>query len=105
VTAAATDIDSMLRAAVRAIMADMERRVAPGIVEARGVEQLKKICVSDERPSERYRRENAEVLRQMAALGNVRGVALKAAQRLSKHDPSAQHRLAQRFRRILREKK
>jgi hypothetical protein len=103
-TAAATDIDSILRAAVREIMANMER-MAPGVVEARGVEKLKKIFISDERPSERYRRENDEGLRQIAALGNVRGAALKAAQRLSKHDPSSQHRLAQRFRRLLREKK
>jgi hypothetical protein len=101
---AGTDHDSILRAAVRDIMADMRRNIAPGIVEARGVERFKKIFEPDESPTEQYRRENADGLRWMAALGNARGSALKAARHVSSN-PSAHHRLAQRFRRLLREKK
>jgi hypothetical protein len=104
VAAAATDLNSILRAAVRGIMADIERRVAPGIVEARGVELLAKIFESDERPAERYRRERAQALREMAALGNGRNTASQVAKRWS-NDPSTRQRLAQRFRDLRRKKK
>jgi hypothetical protein len=101
-------IDQRLVAAVRAIVADAGRLVAPvapEIVVARGVERLMAIIEGDESPSERCRRENAEALPYMAALGNGRGAALKAAKRAYPGNPGAHHRVSQRFRRLLREQK
>jgi hypothetical protein len=97
--------DPRIVAAVRLIISDVQRSVAPAIAEARFFQCLDQVIEEREaRTAERYRKENAEALREMAALGNARGAALKVAQRRSK-DPSVQHRLAQRFRRLLREKK
>jgi hypothetical protein len=94
-------IERAVRAATRAIIADMERRVAPSIVEARGVERLMLLFETDERPAERIRRENALALGEMAALGNTRGAAAQVARRWSS-DPHTREMLAQRFRRLRR---
>jgi hypothetical protein len=102
---AGTDHDSAIRAGVRAIMEDMRNKIALVQVEERGVDRFKKIFGPDETPAEKCRRENAEGLRWIAAFGNARGSALRAARRVSPGDPSAHHRLSQRFLRILREKK
>ena len=95
-----------LVATVRLLISDIRRSVAPAIAEARFFERWKSIRAEDtESPAERCRRENAEGLRVMAALGNGRGAALKAAQRAYPNNPSAHHRVSQRFLRLLREKK
>src|SRR5882724_10398203 len=89
---------------VRAIVADVRRGVTDAVVVARGVQRIEVLIEGDdERPAERCRRENAEGLRVIAELGNVRGAALKAAQRAYPNNPSEHYRLAQRFRRILRQ--
>ena len=97
--------DPRLVAAVRAIVADAGRLVAPEIVVARGVERLMAISyiAGDERPAERIRRENASALLEMAALGNGRDAAMRVAGRRSL-DPYTRERLAQRFRRLRRTK-
>jgi hypothetical protein len=83
-------------AAVRAIVADVERRIAPAVVVARGVERLL-IIIESERPAERIRRENVSALREMAELGNSRDSAMIIAKRRSS-DPHTREMLAQRFR-------
>ncbi len=88
---------------VRAIVADVERRVATEVVVARGVERLLMIIEGDERPAERMRRENASALLEMEALGNTRNAAMQVARRRS-NDPNTRHNLAQRFRRMRRQK-
>ena len=95
--------DPQLIAAVNAIADDEARRVARSVVVARGVQRLLEIIESDERPSERARRENASALREMAALGNSRGSAMKVARRRSS-DPHKQEMLAQNYRRLRRHK-
>jgi hypothetical protein len=96
------DPDDLLAAAVRAIVADVQRNMAPAVVTARGVERMKVLIFdSDERPAERVRRENAEALHEMAALGNTRDAAWRVAGRRSK-DPHTRTILAQRFRRLRR---
>jgi len=90
--------------AVRAIVADVERRMARAVVVARGVERLKAIVEGDERPAERYRRENDAALREMAARGNSRDSARQVA-RLFSSDPHTREMLAQRFRGLRRQKK
>jgi hypothetical protein len=50
---------------VRAIIADVERRVTPDVVVARGVQRLLIVIEGDERPAERIRRENDAALREM----------------------------------------
>ena len=89
---------------VRGIIADVERRVTPEVVVARGVERLLLAIESDERPAERYRRENAALQIEMEALGNTRDAAMKVARRWSS-DPMEQHNLAQRCRDLRRKKK
>jgi hypothetical protein len=89
---------------VRAIVADVERRVTPEVVVARGVERLLIVIEGDERPAERYRRENASALREMEALGNTRDSAMQVARRRST-DPITRHNLAQRFRGLRRQTK
>src|SRR5882757_8951749 len=89
---------------VRAIIADVERRVTREVVVARGVERLLLVIEGDERPAERQRRENASALREMAALGNTRDAARKVAARRSK-DPHTRKMLAQNFRRLRRAEK
>jgi hypothetical protein len=96
--------DPRLAAVVRAIIEDVGRRVAPAIVEARGVERLMVIIEGDERPAERYRRENAAALIEMEALGNTRDAAMRVARRWSS-DPIERHNLAQRFRGLRRRTK
>jgi hypothetical protein len=96
--------DKRLVAVVRAIMTDMERRVAPGIVEARGVERLQAIIEGDELPAERSRRENARALLEMEAISNKRKAASEVAKNWTR-DPHRRIILAQRFRRLLRSKK
>jgi len=97
--------DPRIVAVVRLLISDIRRSVAPAVAEARFFESWDAIRADNsEAPAERCRRENAQALRIMAGLGNARGAALKAAERLS-DDPSAHHRLSQRFRRLLREKK
>src|SRR5260221_2646402 len=101
-----TKSDPRLVAVVRRLISDVRRSVAPAIAEARFFEGWKAIRAEDtESPAERCRRENAEALRVMAALGNGRGAALKAAQRAYPTNPSAHHRVAHRFRRLLRQQK
>jgi hypothetical protein len=90
-----------LVAAVRAIVADVERRVAREVVVARGVERLLTIIESEQRPAERIRRENTAALIEMAALGNTRDAAMQIAKRRS-GDPHTRQMLAQRFRRLRR---
>jgi len=97
--------DPRLVAAVRAIVADAGRQVAPEIIVARGVERFAAILEGDAaRPAERTRRENASALLEMTALGNSRGAAMKVARRRSS-DPNTQDRLAQNYRRLRRTKK
>lgn len=89
-----------LVAAVRAIVADVERRVAREVVVARGVERLSTI-IESERPAERIRRENASALAEMEARGNTPNSAMQVAKLRSK-DPHTREMLAQRFRRLRR---
>jgi hypothetical protein len=96
--------DPRLVAAVNAIIDDAARQMSRAVVVARGIERLRPIFEGDERPAERWRRENAQALREMEALGNGPGAATKVAQRWS-DNPDAHHRLAQRFRRLRRAKK
>ena len=98
-------LDPRLVDIVRAIVADIRRGLPDGVVVARGVDRLTDILEGDESPSERCRRENAEALPYMAALGNGRGAALKAAKRAYPNNPSAHHRVSQRFRKLLRDQK
>jgi hypothetical protein len=77
--ASARTRDPRLVAVVRAIMTDVERRVAPGIVEARGVERLEAIIEGDDLPAERIRRENARALLEMEAISNKRKAASEVA--------------------------
>jgi hypothetical protein len=97
--------DPCLVAAINAIADDEARHVSRSVLVARGLQRLRPLIEGDESPSERCRRENAEALPYMAALGNGRGAALKAAKRAYPDNPSAHHRVSQRFRRILREQK
>ena len=98
--------DQRIVSAVRQIIADTKRDVSPAIAEARFFERWDAIRAADaESPVARSRRENAEALRVIAELGNVRGAAVKAARRVCPDNPAAHYRLAQRFRRLIREKK
>jgi hypothetical protein len=98
--------DPRIVAAVRLVISDIQRSVAPAIAESRFFERWEAIRAEDaESPAERCRRENAEGLRVIAALGNVRGAALKAAKRAYPNNPSEHYRLSQRFRRLLRQQK
>jgi hypothetical protein len=96
--------DQRLVAAVNAIVDDATRQMARSIVVARGVERIRPILEGDERPAERVRRENAAALAQMAALGNTRDAAMQVARRWTS-DPHTKKILAQRFRRLRRQKK
>jgi hypothetical protein len=90
-----------LVAGVRAIIADVKRQMTDAVVEARGVERFKAIIEDDESPAERCRRENASALIRMA-----RGsTPMQVARWMSPNNPSKRHMYAQRFRRLLREKK
>jgi hypothetical protein len=95
--------DPRLVAVILAIAEDGARQIARAVVVARGIERLRPFIEGDERPAERYRRENASALIEMEALGNSRGAAMQVARRRS-NDPDTRYRLAQRFRRLLREK-
>src|SRR6266478_9945595 len=96
--------DPRLAVAIREILADARRLVAPEVVVARGVERLLAIIEGDERPAERIRRESASALQEMAALGNTRDSAWQVAKRRS-DDPHTREMLAQRFRRLRRKRK
>jgi hypothetical protein len=96
--------DLCLVAAINAIADDEARHVSRPVLVARGLQRLRPIIEGDESPAERYRREAAKALREMAELGNGRGVARKVARRWSK-DPRTQHRLGQRFQKLLRDQK
>src|SRR5260221_9278152 len=90
-----TGRDPRLVAAVRLVISDTQRSMAPAIAEARFFERFEAIRAEDaESPAERWRRENTEGLRLIAAFGNVRGAALKAAQRVYPDNPSEHHRVA-----------
>jgi len=89
---------------VRGIVADVRRGVTDAVVVARGVELLGELIEGDERPAERYRRENAEALREMSARGNSRAAARQVA-RLFSSDLNTQQTLAQRFRGLRRTRK
>jgi hypothetical protein len=98
--------DPCIVASVRLLISDIQRSVAPAVAEARFFERWSATCAEDaESPAERCRRENTEGLRVIAVLGNVRGAALKAARRAYPNNPNEHHRLAQRFRRLLRQQK
>jgi hypothetical protein len=58
VTKYRSTVATLAAGAVRAIIEDVERRMAREIVIARGVERVLRIIESDELPAERYRREN-----------------------------------------------
>lgn len=91
---------------VRRLITDVQCSRSPAIAEARFFEGWEAMRAENtESPAERWRRENNEGLRWIAALGNVRGAALKAAQRVYPDTPSEHHRIAQRFRRLLRQKR
>jgi hypothetical protein len=96
--------DPRIVAAINAIADDEARHKARSVVVARGYERLRPIIEGDESPGERYRREGAQALREMAALGNRRGAAAEVAKRWSK-DPRKRHRLGQWFRKLLRDQK
>jgi hypothetical protein len=104
VKGAKTDMDARdhprLVNAINAIVDDAAKHMARAVVVARGIERLRPILEGDESPAERCRRENASALIEMA-LGDT---PMQVAKRLSK-DPNTRHRFAQRFRRLLREKK
>jgi hypothetical protein len=91
----------LYRAALLAVFADQDRGVVRSVVIARGVEWLLRIGESHELPSERIRRENAEALRAMDALGNTPASAWKVAARYSTN-PHTRLMYAQRFRRCRR---
>ena len=98
--------DPRIVGAVRRLISDTRRSVAPAIAEARFFEQWEAILGDDvESPSERCRRENEEALRIIAELGAVRGAAVKAARRICPENPAEHYRLAQRFRRLIRQGK
>ncbi|WP_342728872.1 hypothetical protein AAFG07_20855 [Bradyrhizobium sp. B097] len=87
---------------VRAIVADVERRVATEVVVARGVERLLTVIDGGEEiPSERQQRENAAAMAELQRLGNGPHAAMKLARRWS-NDPHRQQMLAQHFRRLRR---
>lgn len=103
---AKTARDPRIVAALRLVISDIQLSIAPAIAESRFFETFEAIRADDvESPAERCRRENAEGLSVMAALGNVRGAALKAAKRVYPDSPSEHHRVSQRFRRLLRQQK
>jgi hypothetical protein len=89
---------------VREIIADVQRRVTPAVVEARAVERLALVLEGDELPVERYRRENEAAIAEMERLGNTRDAAAIIARRWS-DNPHRQEMLAQRFRRLRRRTK
>jgi hypothetical protein len=97
-------LDPRIADVVRAIIADIRRGVTDAVVVGRGVELLGALIEGDERPAERYRRENAEALREMAARGNSRAAARQVA-RLFSSDLNTQQTLAQRFRGLRRTRK
>jgi hypothetical protein len=76
--------------------------MARSVLVARGYERLRPIIEGDESPAERYRREGAKALREMAELGNRRGAAAEVARHWSK-DPRTRHRLGQWFRKLRRD--
>jgi hypothetical protein len=93
--------DPRIVAAVRLVISDIQRSVAPSIAEARFFQCLDQVLAErDARPAERYRKENAEALREMAALGNTRDAAMKVAKRRAPDDPDRQKILAQTYRKI-----
>ena len=94
--------DPRLVAAINAIADDEAKHVSRPVLVARGLQRLRPIIEGDESPAERYRREGAKALREMAELGNGRGAAAQVARRWSK-DPRAQHKLGQWFRKLRRE--
>ena len=105
--AAKADVDARdprIVAAINAIADDEAKHKTRAIVVARGYELLRPIIEDDESPGERYRREGAQALREMAALGNRRGAASEVARRWSK-DPRKRYRLGQWFRKLLRDQK
>jgi hypothetical protein len=99
---AADHRDPRIVAAINAIADDEAKHKARAVVVARGYERLRPLIEGDESPSERYRREGAKALSEMAALGNRRGAAGKVAQRWSKV-PKTQYRLSQWFRKLRRD--
>ena len=93
--------DPQLIAAVNAIADDEARGVARSVVVARGIERLRPFIEGDESHAEQCRRENASALILMAN-GST---PMQVARRMSPKNPSKHHMYAQRFRRLLREKK
>jgi len=69
-----TDRDPRIITALRLVISDIQRSVAPAVAESRFFQLWDDIQADDaESPAERCRRENTEGLRVIAALGNVRG--------------------------------
>jgi hypothetical protein len=102
-----TGRDLRLVAAVRLVISDIQRSVAPAIAEARFFQCLDQVLEErDARPAERNRRESAEALREMETLGNTRDAAMKVAKRRAPGNPERQKILAQSYRKTrLRKKK
>jgi hypothetical protein len=97
--------DPRIVAAVHLIISDTQRSVAPAIAEARFFQRLDQVLEEREaRTTERYRKENAEVLIEMEALGNTRDAAMKVARRRAPGNPERQKILAQSYRKIRRRK-
>jgi|ERR1700692_4144630 hypothetical protein len=95
--------DPRIVAAVRLVISDIQRSVAPAIAEARFFQCLDQVLEEREaRTTERSRRENAEALREMEALGNTRDAAMKVARRRAPGNPLRQKILAQNYRKIRR---
>jgi hypothetical protein len=97
----ATINDPRLVAVVNAIADDEARHMTRSVVVARGIERLQPLIEGDESHAEQCRRENASALILMAN-GST---PTQVARRMSPRNPSKHHMYAQRFRRLLREKK
>jgi hypothetical protein len=97
--------DPRIVAAVRLIISDIQRSVAPAIAEARFFQCMDQVLEEREASTtERYRRENAEALREMEALGNTRDAAMKIARHRAPGNPERQKILAQNYRKMRRVK-
>jgi hypothetical protein len=96
--------DPRLIAALRVLISDIRRSVAPAVAEARFFQTWDMID-GEESPWEQCRRENADGLRYMAEFGNARGSAAKAARRISPNNLRHQLKLAKRFQRLQRTNK
>jgi hypothetical protein len=108
--AAASTLADAIAVAVRAAALDaieQGRGVEAAVQKATAAEITRYgIEVVAERPTERRRRENAELLAQLDALGDSRNAAMIVARRVvGNGDPAAAEILAQHLRRLRRARK